>query len=101
MSRLANKYFINVFTYNFPWIYFLRNHISHPLPGPGRKARERNIGDPDRVIVLPLVAPENSFRIRIAFNHNVAWAICFLRWDLPLPFWVLLYIFVSSPAVFT
>jgi hypothetical protein len=98
---MSNKYFINVFTYNFPWIYFLRNHILHLLLGPSQKAREWNIGDPDQVIVLPLVVPENSFHIRIAFNHNVAWAICFLRWDLPLPFWVLLYIFVSSPAVFT
>jgi hypothetical protein len=61
---------------------------------------EWDIGDPDWVIVLALVAPENSFHIQIALDHNVAKATSFLRWDLLLPFQVLFYIFGVSPAVF-
>ena len=95
---MHNEY--NVIMYNFPWIYFLQNHISHSLPGPGWKTHEWNLGDPDWVIVFTLIAPKNSFRIRIMLNHNVAQATSFLRWDLPLPFWVLLYIFGVSPTVF-
>ena len=40
---------------------------------------EWDIGDPDWVIVLALVAPENSFCIQIALDYNVAWATSFLR----------------------
>ena len=95
---MHNEY--NVFTYNFPWIYFLQNHIAHSLLGPGRKMHEQDIGDPNWMIVFTLIAPENSFCIWIMLDHNVAWATGFLRWDLLLPFQVLLYIFGTSPAIF-
>ena len=34
--------------------------------------------------MLVLIAPEDYFSIRITFDHYIAWASRFLRWDLPL-----------------
>jgi hypothetical protein len=74
----------NVFTYDLSWIYFLNHHRPHLLLGSVCQVHEGCICNPDRVIVPVLVMPEDYFGILITFDRDIAWAPCFLRWDLPL-----------------